>query len=309
MASTNHYPAYLRLSTEEIAFRSRQIRERMSSCDLCPRNCGVDRLSGELGLCATGETALVASFGPHMGEEQPLRGTHGSGTIFFAGCSLGCIFCQNWELSTQPARSGHPLRSEELGALMMRLQKLGCHNINLVSPSHVVGSILEAISWAAERGLTLPLVYNSGGYDSVDALRHLDDIVDIYMPDFKYWDPGVAETLSDASDYPEVARSAILEMHRQVGDLALDATGIATRGLLVRHLVLPGGLSGTEGVTQFLARHVSRDTFLNIMDQYRPAHQSRSHPPLDRPVLEKEVRMAKQMAEEAGLRRLYGSCR
>ena len=305
MSPTNHDPSYLRLSKEAIDTRSRRIRERMSSCDLCPRNCGVDRLSGELGRCATGERALVASAGPHMGEEKPLRGTHGSGTIFFAGCNLGCIFCQNWELSAEPARSGRPLRSGDLGALMLQLQELGCHNINLVSPSHVAGSILDAISWAAERGLRLPLVYNSGGYDSVDTLRYLEDVVDIYMPDFKYWDPGVAASLSDAPDYPEIARNAISEMHRQVGDLTLDAAGVATRGLLVRHLVLPGDLSGTAGVTKFLAHDISRDTFLNIMDQYRPAHRSRTHPPLDRPVREEEIRVAIRLAEDAGLRRIY----
>lgn len=242
--------------------------EIMKCCTLCPRACRVDRLSGETGVCKTAERAWLASFNPHFGEESPLVGRNGSGTIFFTHCNLLCIFCQNYEISH--LGEGQPVSNDQLAAVMLELQKAGCHNINFVTPSHVVAPILQSLKLAAEAGLRLPLVYNSGGYDKVETLRLLDGVVDIYMPDFKFWDPEVARKVCDAPDYPEIARNALREMHRQVGDLIVDDDGIARRGLLVRHLVLPHGLAGTGEVMQFIAEEISTDTYVNIMRQYRP---------------------------------------
>ena len=276
-------------------------REHELACDLCARACGVDRSQKE-GACHTGQEARVASFGPHHGEENPLRGWRGSGTIFFSYCNLRCVYCQNFEISQAPA--GHQVSSKELAAMMLSLQELGCHNINLVSPSHVVAEILEALVIAAAAGLNLPLVYNTGGYDSLSALQLLDGVVDIYMPDMKYGDAGEARKLSKIKRYPEINQRAVREMHRQVGDLQLDKDGLARRGLLVRHLVLPHGAGGTRQVVRFLAEEISPDTYLNIMDQYRPAHLAQKYPAINRAVSGDEYQAALRMAYEAGLHRL-----
>jgi putative pyruvate formate lyase activating enzyme len=296
-------PAYLRLLREgELARRVAEAYARLEACDVCARACGVNRRQGELGACHTGSRARVSSYGSHHGEENPLRGWRGSGTIFFTRCNLHCQYCQNCDISQTD--DGDEVEPEELASIMLRLQAAGCHNINLVSPSHVAPQILAAVLLAAQAGLRLPLVYNTGGYDSVSTLQLLDGAVDIYMPDMKYADPTIAERYSQVSDYPEVNRAAVREMHRQVGDLRIDENGLATRGLLVRHLVLPGGLAGTERVVQFLAERISRATYLNIMDQYRPAFRADCYPELDRRVTREEYHAAVRMAREAGLARL-----
>jgi len=274
----------------------------LTKCTLCPRMCRVDRTAGETGYCRTGRHAVVASHGPHFGEESPLVGRRGSGTIFFSHCNLFCTFCQNYDISH--GGEGVPVGAEGLADLMVHLQNRGCHNINFVTPSHVIVQILEALPIAVERGLEVPLVYNTGGYDRVAALKLLDGIVDIYMPDFKFWDPGVASELCNAPDYPQRARDALREMHRQVGDLRTDGAGIAYRGLLVRHLVLPQGLAGTGDVLGFLARELSTNTYVNVMDQYHPCGNAVGSLQMGRRVTGKEFGEALRMAEEAGLTRL-----
>jgi len=281
--------------------RALEARERMSPCQICPRNCGVHRLEEEEGFCGVGDTAIVSAAFPHHGEEDCLRGVCGSGTIFFSGCNLRCIFCQNYSLSHY--REGKKESARALALQMLYLQECGCHNLNLVSPTQVVPQILEALAEAVENGFWLPVVYNTGGYDSVETLRLWDGIVDIYMPDFKYWDPAVAEQCSGAKDYPEVARETVREMHRQVGDLILDERGIARHGLLIRHLVLPHDLAGTRDVMRFVATEISPHTFVNIMGQYRPCGQAHRVEELRRPVNTAEVLRAKQMAKEEGLSR------
>jgi putative pyruvate formate lyase activating enzyme len=253
-------------------------------------------------VCRTSEQAVVASYGAHHGEEDPLRGRQGSGTIFFSWCNLRCVFCQNWDISQKGA--GCRVAPKAIADMMLELQAQGCHNINLVSPSHVVAQIIAATYDAAQRGLRLPLVYNTGGYDSPEALALLDGIVDIYMPDMKYGDSALARKYSKIRDYVEVNHTAVREMHRQVGDLALDEDGIAQRGLLVRHLVLPGGIAGTEKVLEFLATEISRDTYLNLMDQYRPCYRADEYPELDRLITTAEYRTALDAAARLGLTRL-----
>ncbi len=276
----------------------------IEDCRLCGHQCGVNRLAGELGQCGLGAEVLVASSGPHYGEEPELVGTRGSGTIFFAGCNLHCLYCQNHEISqTATWASGQEVSDHRLAEMMLALQEQGCHNINLVSPSHVVAPVLAALVLAVPQGLRLPLVYNTGGYDSRVALRLLDGVIDIYMPDMKYADPDIAERLSGIRHYPRVNRSALLEMHRQVGDLALDERGIAMRGLLVRHLVLPGGLAGTNDIVRFLAEQISPRTYINIMDQYHPCYRAHGMPLLGRPVTAGEHAEATRLAGEAGLMR------
>ncbi|MCL0091588.1 radical SAM protein [Dehalococcoidales bacterium] len=278
----------------------------LEECCLCPRQCGVNRLAGESGKCRVTTQVIVSSYGPHFGEEAPLVGSHvgshGSGTIFFTYCNLRCLFCQNYTISQ--LGEGRAVNREELARMMLSLQAKGCHNINLVSPTHVVPYILDALELAVEMGLYLPLVYNSGGYDSVETLKLLDGIVDIYMPDMKYSDEKTAEQLSGIKDYPQVNKAAVREMHRQVGDLQLDEQGIAQRGLLVRHLVLPNQLAGTEEVVRFLGQEVSTNTYLNIMAQYHPCYKAFDIPQLSRPVLEQEFYKAIELAHQQGLYRL-----
>ena len=295
-------PAYQKLAASgELEQRIQAAHARLKACDLCPRHCGVNRTDGEFGACATGRHAILASAAPHFGEEAPLVGTGGSGTIFIAGCNLGCSFCQNIEISHQ--KYGREVTADEWGAGMLDLQARGCHNINIVTPTHAVPAMLEALAVAVRGGLHLPLVYNSGGYDSVATLRLMDGIVDIYMPDFKFGDSTVAARYTAAYDYPQRAQDALREMHAQVGDLRINAAGIAEGGLLVRHLVLPEGLAGTEGVTKFLANEISKGTYLNIMDQYHPAGHAADLGPLNRRITREEHEDALATARRNGLRR------
>ncbi len=295
-------PAYIRLAASgELRQRAQAAHERLKRCEMCAHACRVNRLAGELGRCRSGARARVSSFGAHPGEEAPLSGWIGSGTIFFARCNLACIYCQNFDISQSD--DGQEAAPEQLAWIMLRLQEQGCHNINLVSPSHVVAPILAALVAAVEGGLRLPLVYNSGGYDALDTLRLLDGVVDIYMPDMKYADAEIARRLSGAEDYPQVNQAAVREMHRQVGDLQV-VDGLAQRGLLVRHLVLPGGLAGSEAIFRFLAQKISPDTYLNVMDQYHPAFHAWDEPLLKRRITPHEYATALQDARQAGLKRL-----
>jgi len=290
------------LKTGELERRAKRALELLEECRLCPRECKVNRLKDERGACRTGRKAVVSSYGPHFGEEAPLVGFNGSGTIFFTWCNSRCVFCQNYEISQ--LGEGEPVSPEALAEMMLALQRMGCHNINFVTPTHVVPQILEALIIAAEKGLNVPLVYNTGGYDSVETLKLLEGIFDIYMPDMKYSDPEIAEKYSGLKNYPEINKAAVKEMHRQVGDLLLDECGIATRGLLVRHLVLPNGLAGTEEIVRFIAREISPNTYVNIMDQYRPCYRAYEYPELSRRITAQEYLAAVRAAEEAGLRRL-----
>ena len=297
-------PAYLALHRRgELKERVAQAHEVLRACTLCPRECGANRLEGPKGAaCRTGVRAVVSSFNPHFGEEAPLVGRGGSGTIFFTHCNLRCDYCQNYDISQ--LGHGAEVEPEDLARMMLYLQEMGCHNINLVSPTHVVPQILAGLLLAAEAGLRLPLVYNTGGYDALGTLQLLDGVVDIYMPDMKYADAEIGWKYSHVRDYPRHNQAAVREMHRQVGDLALDEDGIARRGLLVRHLVLPEGLAGTAEIVRFLAEEISRNTYLNLMDQYRPCYRSHELPPLNRRITRQEYEEAVRLALEAGLHRL-----
>lgn len=300
---TGSKPSYLKLlESGELRKRVEDAFQVLSSCEGCAWECRADRTAGELGKCSTGVLARVSSYGPHLGEEDPLRGWRGSGTIFFSRCNLCCQFCQNYDISQSDA--GMEMEGEELAAIMLSLQKQGCHNINFVSPSHVVPQILAATLVAAQAGLRVPIVYNTGGYDSQRALELLDGVVDIYMPDMKYADEEAARRYSKIPNYPQVNQAAVQEMHRQVGDLQIDEDGLAVRGLLIRHLILPAGLAGTEQIVHFLAEEISTHTYLNLMAQYRPSYQARQYPELSRSITHKEYREAVEMAHQAGLHRL-----
>ncbi len=295
-------PSYLKLhATGELRRRAEQACELLGRCTLCPRRCKVNRLAGETGFCQIGAEAMVAGYEPHHGEETSLSGTAGSGTIFFSHCNLRCVFCQNYEISQGGA--GVEVESSQLATMMISLQNQGCHNINLVTPSHVIPQILTALVLACEGGLTIPLVYNSSGYDSQDALHLLDGVVDIYMPDFKFSNPRSAKIFCQAADYPDIARQAIREMFRQVGDLTFDRQGLAVRGLLVRHLVMPGGLEDARDIFKFLAA-LSKDTYLNVMEQYRPCFHAIDYPPLDKALSHDDFKQARQAALDSGLHRL-----
>jgi putative pyruvate formate lyase activating enzyme len=296
-------PAYVRAYEEDrLLPRIAAAREKLRACDLCPRNCGVDRLAGETGFCRTGDRAWVASFSPHFGEEAPLVGRNGSGTIFFTHCNLGCVFCQNYDISHQSA--GAPVTDRQLADMMLHLQRQQCHNINFVSPSHVVPQILSALAIAVADGLHLPLVYNSGGYDALETLALLDSIVDIYMPDFKFWEPFSGRAYCDVPDYPEVARKVLLAMHRQVGELIVDDRGVACRGLIVRHLVMPEGIEETRAILKFIAASLSPETYVNLMPQYRSCGDAHRFKALSRRLTAAEFEAAALAAMEAGLRRL-----
>ena len=297
-------PAYLILPVAELRERTDAAFARMEHCDLCARRCCTNRLAGELGVCKTGLQARVSSYGPHMGEEDPLRGWKGSGTIFFSRCNLRCVFCQNYDISQ--ADAGYEVTSQVLADIMLELQTMGCHNINLVSPSHVVPQILAALVIAVQAGLRIPLVYNTGGYDALETLQILDGIVDIYMPDMKFANMGNAKKYSRVLHYPQVNRAAVIEMHRQVGDLQTDDDGLATRGLLVRHLILPCNLAGTKQIVKFIADEISTHTYLNLMAQYRPSYNASLYPQLNRPITASEFNRAVRMAKEAGLTNLDG---
>ena len=268
--SSEFEPAYMALHrTGELRRRAGDALNRLPHCLVCPRNCGADRMADKTAACHTGRYAQVSSYFPHFGEENCLQGWKGSGTIFFSMCNLRCVFCQNYDISQ--AERGPETRPERLAAMMVELQAMGCHNINFVTPEHVVPQILEALPIAVELGLRLPIVYNTSAYDSLDSLHLMDGIVDIYMPDFKFWDPDLSLRYVKAKDYPEAARRAIRQMHRQVGVLKFDEQGLARRGVLVRHLVMPGDIAGTESIMRFLAEEISAETYVNLMDQYYPA--------------------------------------
>lgn len=298
-------PVYLSLTSEQWEEKMHKSRQLASPCTLCGRHCKVLRFEGlpssALGVCKTAATALISSVGPHFGEEPPLTGTRGSGTIFFSGCNLRCIFCQNYGIAH--LGKGREVSDEQLGKTMLRIQKMGCHNINLVSPTHVAPNILAAVKIAAGLGLNIPLVYNTGGYDSLETIRLMDGVVDIYMPDMKYGESESADEFSQAPDYPEVNFAAVKEMHRQVGDLVVDRNGVAVNGLLVRHLVLPNGAAGTEKVMEFIAENISKNTYVNIMAQYRPYYKAAGHPVLGRRATAREYQAALDIARRAGLTR------
>ena len=277
----------------------RTLFSKMDPCTICPRNCRVNRCKGDLGFCGIGEMPLLSSAGPHFGEESVLVGTGGSGTIFFAGCNLGCIFCQNFDISH--LRYGTKVTVERLSDVMLDLQTSGCININFVTPTHVIATIAAALESARKKGLTLPTVYNTGGYDSVETLRLLAGLIDIYMPDAKYADPAVAKKLSNAPDYPEINRLALKEMHSQVGDLKIE-NGIAAKGLLIRHLVLPENLAGSFETIDFLADQISPDTAVNVMDQYRPCYKADQNPQINRRPTPQEIRAVEKYTAEKGLR-------
>ncbi len=306
-------PAYLALWREGLldARREAALLE-LEDCRACPRDCGVNRLLDERSVCHTGRFALVSSAFAHHGEEACLRGRSGSGTIFFARCNLNCVFCQNADISQ--ATAGREMNAVELAELMLALQAAGCHNVNFVTPEHVVPQIIEALAIAVPQGLRLPLVYNTGAYDALSSLRLMDGLVDIYMPDFKVWTEESARRLLKARDYPQRAREAIREMHRQVGPLEIDSAGLARRGVLVRHLVMPDLAQESEAIFEWLATELSVDTYVNVMGQYRPAHRvgrrGRDGQPryreIDRPLLPVELEAALHAARAAGLHRFDG---
>ncbi len=295
-------PSYLSLFEEgKLQERVEILLEKLKKCEICPRKCGVNRLEGEIGFCQTGRYAFVASYGPHYGEEAPLVGRRGSGTIFISSCNLKCVFCQNFDISHYI--TGFMATPKELAKIMLELQSIGCHNINIVTPTHVVPQIVEALPYAINMGLRIPLVYNTGGYDSVEIIKLLEGIFDIYMPDYKFTRKEFAQKYMNAPDYPQVIKEVLKEMHRQVGDLVIE-DGIAVRGLLVRHLVMPNGIAGTEEVCEFIASEISKNTYLNIMDQYRPCGYASKYPEINRRITMEEFEKALRIAKDKGLNRL-----
>ena len=297
-------PSYIPLyATGEFHRRLERLEALLESCTVCPHDCGNNRMRDELARCYSGRLPIVSSYCQHFGEEPALGGMHGVGNIFLGNCNLRCVYCQNYEISQ--LREGKEVSARELAEMMLSLQDQGCHNINLVTPSHQVPQILEGLLLAAQSGLRVPLVYNTSSYDDLDTLRLLDGIVDIYLPDFKYANAEAGLKYSKVPGYPEIAKGAIKEMHRQTSDLVIDERGLAVKGLLVRHLVLPGGLAGTGAIMRFLAEDISKDTYVNIMDQYRPCWKSFAYPPLDRPITTEECEEAVEAAKAAGLHRLH----
>lgn len=283
--------------------KGEELWNMMKSCRLCPRECGADRLGGEEGFCQTSSELEIFSYNPHFGEERPLVGKGGSGTIFFTNCSLRCVFCINWEISQ--GGQGRPRKIEDLAQMMLELQKIGCHNINLVTPTHYSAHIVLAVDIAAQKGLRLPLVYNTCGWERLEILKILDGVVDIYLPDFKYSDGKMAEKYSSGADtYPEMTQAALLEMRRQVGVAKPASDGLMYRGLMIRHLVMPGGVSGTRGVIGWIARNLPKDTYLNLMFQYRPMYKAFQYPEISRKITPGEYDEAVKTAKEAGLTNL-----
>ncbi|MBN1276178.1 MAG: radical SAM protein [Deltaproteobacteria bacterium] len=297
------YPSYIELyENNELSVRLERAFGLLESCRLCPRKCGINRLKNETGICGTGRKAKIASYNSHFGEESPLVGRHGSGTIFFGSCNLLCSFCQNYDISH--IDHGIEVDTENLASMMIQLEKRGCHNINFVTPTHVVPQIIGALILAVEHGMRLPLVYNSSGYDSIETLMLLDGIFDIYMPDFKFWNNKWAERYCRAPNYREFAMKAIREMHRQVGDLIIDENGIAVKGLIIRHLVLPNNICGTADVLNFISREISPQTYTNVMDQYRPCGTAGADEFINRRITAQEYKKALNTAKTAGLTRL-----
>jgi len=297
-------PAYLKLTKDELDTKVRQAVASLLSCQVCPRDCKINRLEDKTAVCKTGRLAQVASYFPHFGEEDCLRGRNGSGTIFFAMCNLRCVFCQNYDISQ--AKRGPEVSPEELALIMLELQQQGCHNINFVTPEHVVPQIIEAIPHAIEGGLNIPIVYNTSAYDSLESLKLMEGIVDIYMPDFKFWDERIALKYVKAKDYAKAAQLAIKEMHRQVGDLVLGEGGLALRGLMIRHLIMPDGLAGTREIMHFIATEISPHTYVNVMAQYYPAGNvcDANYPEINRHISQTEYDAAIASARSEGLNRL-----
>ena len=302
--SGGRQPGYLQLEQQgRLAERAEQARAMLQRCELCPRRCGVNRLRGETGVCGTADKAVVYSFQPHFGEEIPLVGRHGSGTIFFSNCNLRCVFCQNWPIAHEGR--GSVVDDRRLAEIMLNVQQMGCPNINLVTPTHIMPNIVQATRIAAENGLRIPLCYNTGGYDSLAAIKLLDGIVDIYLPDLKFMDGAEAERYAGgAPDYPATARQAIAEMHRQVGDLITDERGVALRGLMVRHLVMPNRVAGTREFVHWVANTLSPSTYVNIMSQYRVEHRAFEYPQIARAITANEFLEAMEWADQAGLTNL-----
>ncbi|MBI5780027.1 MAG: radical SAM protein [Planctomycetes bacterium] len=294
---------YLQLGADEIANQASQATRILAQCTLCPRECKINRLKDELGFCQSGKEVVISSAGPHLGEEPPISGSKGSGTIFFTNCNLRCVFCQNYQISQQG--HGHPVTTGELADIMLSLQKQECHNINLVSPTHFVPQILSALALAIPKGLNLPLVYNTNGYDALATLKLLDGIVDIYLPDIKYADNRYAKEYSGVDNYVKHNRLALKEMYRQVGNLITDEKGIAQRGLLIRHLVLPNRLSGTFDCLDFIAREISRNAYISLMSQYHPSHKAHQHPEINRRLTPAEYKEVVAYAEKLGLENCY----
>ncbi|PKP56208.1 radical SAM protein [Candidatus Atribacteria bacterium HGW-Atribacteria-1] len=299
MMSKLKYPRYLNIKEEEFDRRIEKAYKLLSSCEVCPRKCGVKRLEGEKGFCRSSEDVIVSSYNAHFGEEPPLVGNFGSGTIFFTNCNLKCVYCQNYPISQ--LGNGNKVTLLELAKIMLALQKRKCHNINLVTPTHFVPQILKSLKLAVKMGLHIPIVYNTSGYEEVRTLKLLADIVDIYLPDARYADNEIALKYSSAPDYFEIMKKALKEMHRQVGDLAVDKTGVACSGLIVRHLVLPEGLSNTRKIMRFIAREISPHTYISLMAQYFPAYQAGQFPALSRRINREEYREALQAFKEEGL--------
>ncbi|MEK7400220.1 MAG: radical SAM protein [Candidatus Poribacteria bacterium] len=294
-------PIYIKLHrTGELTERVSKAVDMLKECKFCPRECAVNRLNVEKGFCRSGRLAMISSVGPHFGEEPPLVGRHGSGTIFFTNCNLDCVFCQNYDISH--AGDGREISSDQLADAMLALQSLGCHNINFVTPTHYAPQILEALIIAIEKGLNVPLVYNCGGYESLEIIKLLDGIVGIYMPDIKYGDNEIAEKYSNAPNYFSIVKSVVAEMHRQVGDLVVNKQGTAEKGLLIRHLVMPNGLAGTDKVVDFVSK-LSKNSYINIMAQYRPQYKASNYPELNRRITTNEYVDAILLAEKAGLTR------
>lgn len=298
-------PAYAKLE-EEGRFEARveEARDLLRHCELCPRRCGVDRTAGERGFCRAPANVVAHSHQPHFGEELPLVGRRGSGTLFFSHCNLRCVFCQNWPIAHEGR--GRTVSDERLASMMLELQRMGCHNINFVTPTHYMPNILAATRRALHRGLRIPLCYNTGGYERVEMIRLLDGVMDIYLPDLKYMDGREADryTVRGALDYPERARESIKEMHRQVGELVTDERGIALRGLMIRHLVMPNRIAGTHAFVKWVAENLPSDTYVNIMSQYRVEHQAFEHPRIARAITVGEFLEAMEWAENAGLENL-----
>lgn len=297
------YPSYLNLTKKELNQRVEKLFKILESCEICPRKCRINRKKEKSGFCKLGLLPEVSASHPHFGEESVLVGKYGSGTIFLTSCNLSCVYCQNYEISQ--FRIGKEVSFEELAKMMIELQNQGCHNINFVTPTPQVPQILKALSIAIEMGIKIPLVYNTNAYDSVEILKFLEGIFDIFLPDAKYSDNEIAQKYSLAKNYFEIMKAAIKEMHRQVGDLVINEEGIALKGLIVRHLVLPENLSGSEKIFEFLAKEISKDTFLNIMDQYYPTFRAFEFPELSRRITFEEYKKAIELAKKFGLRRLY----
>jgi len=295
-------PSYISLFEKgELGQRIRILKEFLKECRLCPRECRVDRLNGEKGVCQAGLEPMVSSAFPHFGEEPPLVGYRGSGTIFFTHCNLRCIFCQNYDISH--LENGEPMTSSDMARVMVGLQEMGCHNINFVTPTHYAPQIVASLPEAIEKGLRLPIVYNCSGYESIEVIRLLEGVVDIYMPDAKYMDRKHSKKFSNAPDYPEVIKEVLKEMHRQVGDLTINPKGIAEKGLLIRHLVMPNGVASSEAVLRFIAEEISVRSYVNIMDQYRPEYRAREYPEINRRITQIEYLEATQWAKRYQLYR------